>query len=102
MFSGRYTLVPALLLVVCAAVLLDQAIREPRSPISAVAGSIATVWLLGVIAANYLIAPLPNGPSWESSIDNARLLCESNPNASIAVEIAPRKSWTVNLSCEEL
>jgi hypothetical protein len=99
--SGRYTLVPVLMLVVCVAVLLDLALTE-RTIHAAVAGGAATVWLGLAITANIVIAPLPNGPSWAESIQAARGECSVGFNTDVIVEIAPSPGWTVQLPCDDL
>lgn len=101
LFAGRYALIPPLFLVVCVAVLFDLAVVE-RTLKTALGGGIATVWLVGVIAANYFITPLPTGPSWGDGVEAARLECLSKPTGEAVVEIAPGPGWTVRLSCADL
>jgi hypothetical protein len=101
LFSGRYTLVPALLIVVCVAVLFDNALATRTLP-AVIVGGIATIWLVVAMAANLLIEPLPNGPSWEESLVAARNECSVDPNAPVVVEIAPHPTWVVYFFCEEL
>jgi hypothetical protein len=99
--TGRYTLLPALFLIVCVAVLVDLAVVE-RSLKNALTGGIAAAWLVSVIAANYFIAPLPNGPSWGESMEAARLQCSSESTSDVEVAIAPHPAWKVRLSCADL
>lgn len=100
LFSGRYTLVPALFVVVCVAVLVDLAVVE-RQLKNVLVGGIVAAWLVGVIAANYIIAPLPNGPSWTEGVDAARQECIFEPIDYVEVAIAP-PSWKVRLACADL
>ena len=99
--TGRYTLIPALFLIVCVAVLVDLAVAKRRLKYL-VSGGIAAVWLVSVMAANSFLTPLPNGPSWAEGVDAARLVCKSEPTDTVEVVIAPRSGWKVRLSCHDL
>jgi hypothetical protein len=99
--SGRYTLLPALLLVICVAVLFDVALTG-RTTHAAIAGGVATVWLAVVMVASFIIAPLPDGPSWEQGLEEARGECTIGSDADVVVEIAPNPAWIVQLPCSDL
>jgi hypothetical protein len=99
--AGRYFLIPGLFIAVCVAALLDRAVTERTAP-STWVGGIATTWLVVVLAINFPITPLPNGPSWGDGVDAARRQCNSEPVASIEVVIAPSETWTVQLACADL
>jgi hypothetical protein len=99
--SGRYFLSPVLFLVVCVAVLVDRAVVDQTQP-AVVVGGIAVVWLVTVGAANYVIAPLANGPSWEAGLEVARVECATDQQDDVEVAIAPRESWKVRLPCSDL
>lgn len=85
----------------CVAVLVDLAVAK-RKLKYLVSGGLAAVWLIGVMAANSLLTPLPNGPSWAEGVDAARLECKSEPTDTVEVVIAPRSGWKVRLSCHDL
>ena len=100
LFSGRYTLIPALFIIVCVAVLADLAVVE-RELKNVLVGGMAAAWLIAVIASNYIIAPLPNGPSWTEGVEAARQECILEPTDYVEVPIAP-PSWNVRLACADL
>jgi hypothetical protein len=101
LFSGRYTLIPALFLIVCIAVLLDLAVVE-RTMKYVLAGGIAASWLLVVMVSNFLITPIPGGSSWAVGIEAARAECRTQPVDEVEVSIAPSETRKVSLRCTEL
>jgi hypothetical protein len=99
--SGRYMLIPALLIVVCIAELVDRAAID-RTRSSVIMGGVTAVWLALVIVGNFLITPHVDGPSWKAGIEAASVECRSSTSASATVAIAPAGRWKVSIQCEDL
>jgi hypothetical protein len=106
--GGRYTMVPALLLVAIALALIDQLLRRPREewlPRLApwLAGFAILVFALGAGFSFYVGGSATRGtPHWHEALEGGAKQCEETPGlAEVAVPTSP-PGYGVDVSCAEV
>ncbi|MFT4306918.1 MAG: hypothetical protein QM604_08510 [Microbacterium sp.] len=96
----RYATVPIMFLF-AAAVLAAARVRRPRPTAPAVA---VLVLLVGLLAVSYDVpghAPREAGPTWSSTLSEARALCAGDPDGSTQLGAAPA-GWSVTVPCDRI
>jgi hypothetical protein len=104
--GGRYTIVPALLLVSVALVLIDSALRRPRVGWAAftpwIAAAAVAVLLIGLAASFDVREPAVRGtPSWGDALDAAAASCSAQSLVEVPVPISP-PPFGVVVACSEV
>jgi hypothetical protein len=99
--GGRYTIVPALLLVGLALVLVDGAARR-RSLAPWLAGVTAAVLIAGMAVSFDVRDSAARGtPSWSDSLDAASAQCEAEGAAGVTAAISP-PPFVIAVACDEV
>ncbi len=100
--GGRYTIVPALLLVSLGLVLVDGIARRQRSLGPWLVGGIAGVLIAGMAFSFDVRDSASRGtPSWTRSLDAANAKCRAERAAEVSVAISP-PSWSLTVPCDEV
>lgn len=102
--GGRYTIVPALLLISAALVLIDASWRRrPRPGRLSPAGFAAVgLLLLGMVVSFDVRDPATRGePPWDRKLDEAAVVCARERSAEVIVPISP-PGFGVQLPCDDL
>jgi hypothetical protein len=98
-FTARYAVAPAMLLLVAGAALLGPAQLGAR-PGRVVAAGVGGL-LLVVVAVNLRVDnQRADGPSWSTMVDNSAAQCEDS-RTSVVLPISPR-GWTARVPCSDL
>lgn len=98
----RYLLVPVLLLFGAVIVVVDRV----RLRVSAAARTVFVAGCLALLMGGWSVDVFgPNartgGPSWATSIAEARVTCTNEPTADVTVPIAPT-DWTMTMPCSAI
>lgn len=101
--GGRYTIVPALLLVSAALVLIDAVERRRSAPRRLSPIALATFGLLvGMVISFDVRDPATRGePPWNRKLDEAALVCVRENSPEVIVPISP-PGFSVQLPCDRL
>ncbi len=100
--GGRYTIVPALLLVSLALVLVDGAARRQRSLGSWLVGSVAVVLIAGMASSFDVRDSASRGtPSWTDSLDAAGAQCRAEGAPEVSAAISP-PPFSIAVPCDEV
>jgi hypothetical protein len=106
--AGRYTIVPALLLVSTALALVDQLLRRPRDEWAVqlgpwLAGSVILVLMVGAVISFDVSGSAVRGtPHWHEALEGGARQCEETPGlAEVAVPTSP-PGYGLDVSCAEV
>jgi hypothetical protein len=108
--GGRYTIVPALLLVSVALVLVDRALERRRAGTGGTAAAfapwlavaVAGVLLIGLVSSFDVREPAARGtPSWHDALDTAAVDCRTEHLLEVGVPTSPAP-FGVQVRCDEL
>ncbi len=99
--GGRYTIVPALLLLSAALVIVEATARRNPALGRRLVAATAVVLIGGLLTSFYVRSPSARGtPSWSDSLDAARAECEAGAAVG-SVAISPRP-FSLSVGCDEL
>lgn len=100
--AGRYTIVPALLLVIAALVLVEAAARRRPARARLLTGLTMVVLLGGMLTSFYVGNSENRGtPAWSDALDAAGAECEVGELAAVTVPISP-PPFVLAVPCDEL
>jgi hypothetical protein len=105
--GGRYTIVPALLLVSIALAMIDQLLRRPRTEWLPrlgpwLAGLTVTILLVGLAFSFDLGDSAVRGtPHWSDALDQAAALCKTEDLGEVGVATSP-PGFGVLMPCDEV
>jgi hypothetical protein len=102
--GGRYTIVPALLLVSAALVLIDASWRRQpqRGRLSLAGAAAAGVLMLGVVTSFDLRDPATRGePPWSRKLDEAAVVCARAGSPEVNIPISP-PGFGLNVPCDRV
>jgi hypothetical protein len=100
--AGRYTIVPALLLVSVALVLVDGAAERRRELARWLTGATVIVLIAGMaISFDVRDSAIRGTPSWTDSLDAARAECEAKGITDASVAISP-PPFSLTVPCDEV
>lgn len=100
--GGRYTIVPALLLVSLALVLVEGAARHRPSLRPMLVGATAAVLIAGMAASFDVRDSAVRGtPSWSDSLDAAAAKCRAKGAAEVPAAISP-PTFTIDVPCDKV
>jgi hypothetical protein len=103
--GGRYSIVPALLLVSAGLVLLDSSLRrrspQPKRLAWPVMATVAV--LAAAIVAGFYVRDLPTRgvPPWDATVDGAATACRTEHLTDIALSTSP-PGFGIQLPCDEV
>jgi len=101
--GGRYTIVPALLLVSLALVLVDDIARRQRSLGPWLVGAVEVVLIAGMVFSFDVRDSVIRGtPSWSRSLDAADAKCRAESAAEVSLAISPPSFLSVTVPCDEV
>ncbi len=104
--GARYVLLPFLFITTVVLALIDRLGDSPaRGRWTWIRGA-ALVWLVAVVAANYLVGPnlRSSGPRWQRELEQARGSCGTSNTgvARVLVAPAPPEVWFAEIPCGRL
>lgn len=100
--AGRYTIVPALLLVSVALVLVDEAARRRPALGRRLVGATVAVLVAGMATSFYVRNTTYRGtPAWGDALDAAAVECRDRGLAEASVPISP-PGFRLAVPCDEL
>jgi hypothetical protein len=102
--GGRYSIVPALLLISAAVVLIDSASRRRQAPGRLAWASAATVAVLAISIVTSFDAreiDVRGVPPWDAALAGAAQECTAQGADDIAVQTSP-PGFGIQLRCEEI
>jgi hypothetical protein len=100
--GGRYTIVPALLLVSLALVLVEGVARRRRSLSPWLTGAAAAVLIAGLaISFDVRDSAVRGTPSWTDSLDAARAQCRAEGAGDVSAAISP-PPFSIVVPCDEV
>ncbi len=102
--GGRYSIVPALLLVSAALVLVDGSRRGNREPrgISWAIATPVTILLVALGTSFYVRSITVRGtPSWTTALEDAATACATEGNPAAVIPVSP-PGFTMTLPCDRI
>jgi hypothetical protein len=104
--GARYVLLPFLFVTAVVLVLVDRLGDSPVRDRWTWIRRAALVWLVAVVAANYLVGPnlRSSGPRWQHELEQARVSCGASTTggARVLVAPAPPEVWFAEIPCDRL
>jgi hypothetical protein len=103
--AGRYSIVPAMLLVSVAAVMLDRRSRRRENERRAAWLTYAAVALaLVAVAVSFRVENVETrgAPPWEAALDHAAEVCATEPGATESTVPTSPPGWALNVPCGQL